>query len=384
MRNLFAVFIALAIVAMCLPAEAQIEITTDSGSAPDFSSSVSCAKCHHDIYNYWKESLHAHALDDHIFQAAFMVALKEKGNGIRDVCLGCHAPTALVSGDVKTASSMSEEAVTCDFCHRISAVDIPNGVAKVTLTTGDEKYGPLEPSGKANDKTHPSVKSDLFTDSKICATCHQWTNENGVAIFDTYREWQNGPYPKEGIHCQNCHMPLVEGSLVKGKAGQKGDKINSHNLSGGHSIVQVAAAATVRIVSVEPVLGGLRAVVEVTNKGSGHMIPTGIPSRSLILDAQLMDASGNVVETSTHEFRKIVVDENGAELTRDADIILKGAAISKDNRIPPGETVAVPFHFAASSKKKYLIRATLSYRYTPLVLKEEEINIEMGSDTASP
>jgi hypothetical protein len=383
MRYLFAVLVALTIALSCFPAQAQIEIITDSGSAPEFSSSVSCAKCHHDIYNYWKESLHAHALDDHIFQAAFMVAIKEKGNGIRDLCLGCHAPLSVISGDVKTESPMSEEAVTCDFCHRISDIDIPNGVAKVTLTTGDEKYGPLKPSSKANDKTHPSVQSDLFTDSKICATCHQWTNENGVAIFDTYREWQNGPYQKEGIHCQNCHMPLVEGSLVRDK-GSKQDKINSHNLSGGHSIVQVASAASVSIASIEPVLGGLRAVVEVTNKGSGHMIPTGIPSRSLVLDVQLLDAAGNVVETATQEFRKIVVDENGAELKRDADIILKGAGISKDNRIPPGETVAVPFHFAASSKKKYLIRATLSYRYSPLVLKEEEISIEMGSDTASP
>lgn len=382
MKHLLAILIALAIAASCFVAEAQIEIRTDSGTKPDFSSSLSCAKCHRDIYNYWKESLHAHALDNNIFQAAFMVVLKEQGNGVRGLCLGCHAPTTAVTGDVKTELSISNEAVTCDFCHRIADVNIDGAAAVVTLTSGDDKYGPLEPTGKS--KAHSTVQSDLFTDSKLCAACHQWTNKQGVAIFDTYREWLNGPFAEKGIHCQSCHMPLVEGSLVAGKGKQSGGKINSHNLSGGHSIVQVASAAKVSIASVERVPGGIHAVVKVTNTGSGHMIPTGIPSRSLVLEAQLLDSSGKVVETSKHEFRKVVVDENHNELTTDADIILKGAAISKDNRIPPGETVEVPFHFAASSKQKYLVKATLSYRYKPLILKEEEINIEMGSDLLSP
>jgi RNase P subunit RPR2 len=384
MRYLFAVLISLAIAATCSLAEAQFEIGTDSGSEPEFTSSVTCAKCHHDIFNYWKESLHAQAVDDHIFQAAFMVAIKERGDEARGLCLGCHAPTTAVTSDITAEKAITEEAVTCDFCHRISDVDSKGDAFAVTLTSGDEKYGPLKPSAKSEKRGHPAVQSDLFTDSKICAVCHQWNNEHGVAIFDTYEEWRKGPYAKKGVHCQNCHMPLVEGSLVRGKGRASGEKINSHNLSGGHSIVQVASSATVRIASVKPVPGGLHAIVEVANTGSGHMIPTGIPSRSLVLDVQLLDASGKVVETASHEFRKIVVDENHAELTKDADIILNGAGISKDNRIPPGETAEVPFHFAASSKKKYLVRATLSYRYSPLILKEEEINIEMGSDVMSP
>jgi len=114
------------------------------------------------------------------------------------------------------------------------------------------------------------------------------------------------------------------------------------------------------------------------------MIPTGIPSRELLLDVQLLDSNGIVVETVSHSFKKTVVDENHNELKTDTDIILKGAGISKDNRIPPGETVEIPFFFAASAKKKYLVKATLSYKYNPLVLKEEEILIEMGSDAKSP
>ena len=382
MRYLSTVIVALAIAMTGFGAEAQIEVATDSGAEPGFESSLSCAKCHLDIYNYWKESLHAQALDDHIFQAAYMLALKEKGDGIRKTCLGCHAPTTAFTDDSMEKLPITAEAVTCDFCHRISEIDISSGTAKVTLTSGDEKYGPLEPTD--SEKSHPSVRSELFTDSKLCATCHQWSNAQGVPIFDTYREWLDGPYSKKGVHCQNCHMPLVEGSLVTGGARNPGKKINSHNLSGGHSIVQVASAADVRVASVTYVPGGLRAIVEVTNKGSGHMIPTGIPSRELLLEVQLVDSKGIVRETAKHIFMNVIVDKQHRELTADADIIIDGAMISKDNRIPPGETVAIPFHFAASSKTRYMVKATLSYRYTPLVLKKEEIKIEMGRDAKSP
>jgi len=382
MRKLFLIGSLMLLTAIAGDVQAQIEVKTNSGAAPEFASSVSCAKCHLDIYNYWKDSLHAGALSDYIFQAAFMIALKDKGDGVRRVCLDCHAPVTLVNDDVMLEQPISTEAITCDFCHRIANVDLGRGENTVTLTAGKEKYGPLKPQGSAD--SHPSVQSNLFEDSKFCATCHQWNNEQGVAIFDTYREWSVGRYAEKGVHCQDCHMPLVEGALVTGKPRKPGERINSHNLSGGHSIVQVASAATVKIVSVDRVAGGLHVVVEVSNVGSGHMIPTGIPSRALVLEVQLLDARGNVVETERYTFRKIVLDSQHNEITVDADIILNGALISKDNRIPPGATVSIPFDFAASQQQNYLVRALLRYTYKPLVLKEEEINIEMGSDAKRP
>jgi hypothetical protein len=343
-------------------------------------SSVLCAKCHIDIHNYWKDSLHAHALDDYIFQAAFMQALSQKGDSIRKVCLGCHAPTVAITGDVMVNLPITKEAITCDFCHRISEAHIKEDGGSVNITSGDEKYGPLKPE-KIED-VHPSKHSPLFEDSKLCAVCHQWSNEYGVPIFDTYREWANGPYSKKSIHCQECHMPLVQGSLVSKKVGEGTGKINSHNLSGGHSIVQVSSAASIRIASISRVTGGVEAVVEISNTSSGHMIPTGIPSRRLILEVQLMDSKGTIIETEKRIFGKTVVDKNHSPLTNDADIILNGATISKDNRIPPGETVTIPFNFAASPQKKYLVKAILRYSFSPLVLKEEEINIEMGTDVS--
>ncbi len=382
MKKFSVIIIALALMAPAPELEAQLEIVTDSSAKPEYVSSLNCAKCHLDIHNYWKDSLHANALEDNVFQAAFMIALKQEGDEVRGICLDCHAPTTLATKDMMLELPLSSEAITCDFCHRTFDVNLGNGEAQLSQTLGDEKYGPLEPTGVP--ESHPSVQSALFNDSRLCATCHQWTNPQGVAIFDTFREWLNGPFPAQGVHCQNCHMPLVEGSLVTGRPRKPGEKINSHNLSGGHSIEQVASAAKVRIASVSRVTGGLHAVVEVSNVGSGHMIPTGIPSRALVLEAQLLDSKGNLIESEKHTFRRVILDSQHNELTADADIILNGALISKDNRIPPGGTVAVPFDFAAAAGQKYLVRATLRYMYRPLVLQEEQIDIEMGSDSKSP
>jgi hypothetical protein len=382
MHRLALLSVAAIIVGLTSPLSGQIQIASEPGDTVEFSSSATCAKCHRDIYKYWKDSLHAKALEDYIFDAAFMMALKQRGEQARALCLGCHSPTTRVTGDVMLQRAISAEAITCDFCHRVKSVSLEGGQNKVVLTSGSEKYGPLEPCLSAD--SHPSVQSDLFAKSEMCAACHQWSNSHGIAIFNTYREWLDSPFPAKQTHCQDCHMPLVEGTLVADKPKGKGELINSHNLAGGHSIEQVSAAATVRIASVTEVPAGLRAVVEVSNVGSGHMIPTGIPSRELVLQVQLVDQRGIVLETREHIFKRVITDDEHNELMTDADIILNGASVSKDNRIPPGGSVQVPFSLAAAHGRKYTVRAALRYRYRPLVIKEEEISIEMGSESRRP
>jgi hypothetical protein len=142
-------------------------------------------------------------------------------------------------------------------------------------------------------------------------------------------------------------------------------------------------AARVKVASVSRVPSGLRAVVEVSNVGSGHMAPTGMPTRALVLEVNLVDANGSVAEHQEYVFKRTILDSQYNELTNDADIILNGAIISKDNRIPPGGMMSVPFDFAAASGKQYTVNAKLRYEYKPLILKEEEISIDMGSDSKS-
>ncbi|RJP20301.1 MAG: hypothetical protein C4520_11605 [Candidatus Abyssobacteria bacterium SURF_5] len=376
-RKIGIVIICCVIVGAFSGSYAQMRLTPEPEGPVQFQSSRTCAKCHLDIHRIWKESLHARALEDNIFQSAFMMAIKQEGDQVRSVCLGCHAPTTLITGDMLIEQSITSEAITCDFCHRLS--NIHPAAGPVAITSGEEKYGPL-PSQELAD-SHPTVYSETFKKSDFCATCHQWTNRHGIAILDTYREWSQGPHPAKGVHCQDCHMPLVKGAVAAG--AEKGGMINSHDLAGGHSITQVASAAEVKVVSVTRVASGIRAVVEVSNVGSGHMVPTGMPSRALALEVDLLDAKGAVVERQEYVFKKTVLDSEYNELTSDADLILNGAIITKDNRIPPGGSISIPFDFAAAPKKSYSVSAHLRYRYNPLILQEEQISIDMGADVKS-
>jgi RNase P subunit RPR2 len=378
MKKFCALFLFSLIGSFCVNSYAQVGVTVESDKQVQFQSSKTCAKCHLDIYSYWKESLHGDALGDNIFQSAFMLALKQRGDEARELCLDCHTPTTITTGDQMLEQPISRESITCDFCHRISEVKL-EGQNKVELTSEGHKYGPLPSATPPN--SHPTIQSDLFKDSKFCAACHQWKNENGIAILNTYQEWLDGPYPEKDTHCQNCHMPLVPGSITEN--GKENDKINSHNLAGGHSVTQVAKAAKVKIASVSRVPSGLHVVVEVSNVGSGHMLPTGMPTRSLVLEVKMLGQNGVVAERREYVFKRTILDDKYKEIKNDADMILNGAIISKDNRIPPGGTASIPFDFAAAPGRQYTITANLRYQYKPLILKEEEISIGMDNDSSS-
>ena len=82
-----------------------------------------CGRCHRDILSAWKQSAHAHAMEDPIFQDALERA-EEIDPGARPICLGCHAPTVKYSGDLSLKTKASWEGVTCDFCHSVKSVEV--------------------------------------------------------------------------------------------------------------------------------------------------------------------------------------------------------------------------------------------------------------------
>lgn len=126
--------------------------------------------------------------------------------------------------------------------------------------------------------------------------------------------------------------------------------------------------------------GGYRVVVTVENVGSGHMIPTGVPTRQLVLVGQLRRGQTVLGEQQT-VFRKVVVDEQGKELRTDAEVFLRGAAIRSDNRIPPKGTQEVSWFFPYTGSLDFVVEAKLYYRYPVAIAKPEEIMLEMAGAT---
>jgi hypothetical protein len=173
-------------------------------------------------------------------------------------------------------------------------------------------------------------------------------------------------------------MPRRPGTPVITASGAVRDSyINEHNLAGGHSVEQVRRAVRIEIESVERKADQLVVTVLVTNQGSGHMIPTGIPSRKLILSVEALTPRGSVHRESA-TFQKILVDREGNELHRDTDILLRGVRVAFDNRIAPKETRRLRFSFRIPPEEGVRIRAEISYIYEPMLLKQEIMEIPMG------
>ncbi len=225
---------------------------------------------------------------------------------------------------------------------------------------------------------HETAYSELHKTSVLCAGCHEYQAASGVVLFGTYTEWKNGPYPEKNTECQHCHMPRRKGlPVASAKQGEKGAYINEHNLAGGHSVEQVRRAVELTIKSVERKSDQLTATVLLTNRGSGHMIPTGLPSRKIVLTVKAITARGDIHRDSM-TFQKILVDRDGNELHRDSDILLRGVSVALDNRIAPLETRKLRFSFRIPKSVPAKVQAEVIYLYEPMLLKQESMSIPMN------
>jgi len=75
-----------------------------------------------------------------------------------------------------------------------------------------------------------------------------------------------------------------------------------------------------------------------------------------------------------------LADKDGLPLTSDHEALLFGARILNDTRIGPGEERSLRFTFDVSQgQKRSKVTATLSYRYSPVILREQRVDIRMGT-----
>lgn len=348
-----------------------------------------CAQCHIDIHKMWANGMHAQAYDDPIFQASFLQAFFETKGKATASCLRCHDPTSHIPEDFEVKRDIVGDGVTCDFCHTIAKVKLDSPESPFSKTSGKVKTGPYT---TAQSPVHTTERREFFKKSELCGGCHQLRAKTGVLIIGTYEEWKESPYASSGVQCQDCHMPVQkEKSIVSGDVKAPEREVNLHNLAGGHSIEQVKTALKVRIKEVKREGGTLRIGVEIANMGSGHKIPTGTPSRRLLLKAIVRDKSGNLYLEEEKVFEKVLMDEDKEILKEDHDIFLRAARIYYDNRLSPKEVREVWYSFTIPYKdllenyeEKLFIEAKAMYQYLPRVLAPRRMEIEVVSDVKQP
>ncbi len=289
---------------------------------------ASCGQCHQQQYKDWQSTFHAHAMGPGIL-GQIIDMLKDGDNNQAQVCWSCHTPLAEQQNVLKLEDGwetnpyfdqdLQHAGLTCAGCH----------------VRQHQRFGPVKKDkpdvvGLIDNGMQPHngfVASHAFSDSAFCAHCHQFRDDgfalNGKLIENTYKEWQESRYAKEGIHCQNCHMP---------------DR--SHTWRGIHDMEMTKSAVTIEVdaPSNEYLLGErYEASIKITNTGAGHYFPTYVTPK-VFVRAELLDEAGNTINDSLQE--AIIGRETTPNLSQEL----------YDTRIAPGDNVKVIYREALRGK----------------------------------
>lgn len=276
-----------------------------------------CGNCHSAIYRQWSGDAHARAAINPIvldmyngtgahgatdIVPGYRLDWSDDGN-----CAGCHAPLASAQHpgiSLNDVTGVAKGGVSCDFCHKVREVSrntqFPNiEDVRVLRPPAGRKllFGPFDDAIFPKDVPDFSF-APVFSSSQFCAGCHEgafW----GTPVYETFSEWRESPYAKNGVQCQQCHMrPVREMSrMANAKDGgivRPSDRLRSHMTMGEARDDMVRGAA--RLTTTASARGAvLDVTVRIANVGAGHDLPTGQPMRNLILLVTPVDAEGRAL-----------------------------------------------------------------------------------------
>ncbi len=296
-------------------------------SYDDYSKPAFCGtSCHVDFYQQWQQAMMSQAYTHHWDEVEYFklaVPHAEKDAKVAEVkagCNGCHAPIAFLAGDVPPPkpemNSRANESVSCDVCHTVTGFsgDVPHNFNFIS-EPGNIKYGPR---GTGNSPEHEIKKSDFLQTAEFCGTCHNEMSPYGVWVKSTHLEWKEGPYSKQGVQCQDCHMTKAEG--YSAELGKKYPDVWQHLFHGAHDPGKVRGTIELRIHpdirEAEPT-EAVKFTIALFNQKTGHKFPTGsVEDRIVWMHVEAVDAEGNVYH--------LPVDKKGfagEEYTIGADVL---------------------------------------------------------------
>ena len=306
-----------------------------------------------------------------LFQDSLDLAEADFGTASRKICLGCHSPVGVETGDTALLQKVSWEGVTCDYCHSIRSVSFegPNPKAKVEFSL--VKSGPLKDS---TSMAHGTVFSSVHISSEVCAPCHEYRNAAGLPVLTTYSEWKASRYAKEGKNCQSCHMYRVAGDVVDPKIRAGGsERVNLHQMPGSHSLDQLTRTIKAKLDSSRQG-DQLKVTVTVANQAAGHFVPTGSPLRQLVLDLRVDTADARHF-ADERIYRRVVGDQHGTPVNREHFAFVKAAKTLGDTRLAPDEIRTEEFSYNVKAGVQTSIKATLSYVYSPMARTESQQHV---------
>ncbi len=270
-----------------------------------------CGACHPEQLAQWKTSLHAAA-----FSPGFAGQLLEGSlaapHQVRN-CQTCHTPLAEQqpygpdhAPEPAFDAGLREQGIVCASCH-----------VRAHRRHGPERRAELPPPEEPVPHGGFEVR-DEFGQSRFCATCHQFFDDEGVngkPVENTYAEWKASPQAAEGQTCQSCHMP---------------DR--AHVWRGIHDPEMVRSGVEIAFQPLDLATDVLRAALVLANTGVGHAFPSYTTPR-VFLAVWQVDAAGEEIEGTR-------VD---ATIGRELDFSTWPWSENFDTRVLPGESAKLDY-----------------------------------------
>ncbi|HWB96192.1 MAG TPA: multiheme c-type cytochrome, partial [Bryobacteraceae bacterium] len=251
-----------------------------------FMDSEACGRCHKDIYEQWKSSMHHFAsFNNQFYRKAIEYMQDTIGTRPSKWCAGCHDHAVFFNGrfdrPIKEQIDTPEAraGLACTSCHAIVHVRSSMGNGDYTieypplheLVSSRNKYIQaidyfltfLNPEPHKRTFLKPFMRQDA---SEFCAACHKVHLDvpvNGYRWFrgfNDYDNWQASGvsgqgarsfyYPASSSKCTDCHMPLVDSR----DPGNHNGKVHSHRFPGANTAVPYANQDQVQLDTTEKFL----------------------------------------------------------------------------------------------------------------------------------
>jgi hypothetical protein len=279
-----------------------------------------CGSCHPAQYADWRTSWHAAAMGPGVLGQIREMLTSAPAEALS--CLGCHAPLGeqapliRAEGELRINpafdAALLGKGLTCAGCH----------------VRGHQRFGPPRRDGTVESAaprhTLPhggATRTSAFLVSEFCRGCHQFEPGglalNGKLLEDTYAEWKASRFSREGVQCQDCHMP---------------DR--RHLWRGIHDPDMVRSGLTITAETDAPrYRTGDTATVtlSLTSARIGHAFPTYVTPK-VVLGIELIDAAGELVPGSRRE--TVIGREVALDLSRELS----------DTRLQPGQSRSLVHH----------------------------------------
>jgi len=366
-----------------------------------------CLTCHEKASAEWRQAKHSGAARNGMLLQLYNGTDVQGNAGIAPGfklefpfrggdCADCHAPTGALQNpgdtdlnDILALGGVDTSGVYCDFCHKVSDVPVNNS----TGVNGAIRLR-RPPFGAARD-INTGTLDDVTTywmgatyvpglgRSAFCSGCHQYANEYGIVVDDTYDSWSASPAAAAGIRCQDCHMKPAGDSLFVSGIGlidavkRSPARLHTHRFRR----TGLADSTETTVLGVRSEVDGtlLRLHVAVANNEAGHKLPTGVSFRNILLLIRAEDTSGPLQQTAGETLPHFA-GEGSAEGDyaggpgRAFALVTEGdggvwpvpswaaRSIRADTRIPAGETDSSSYAFLVEPGGPVSVSVRLLYR----------------------